>query len=170
MDDGSRVLQWAQQNGYTLTWLADKLGYSRQRLSVALHQNDMSLALCKALSEQFDIRITPFRKVRWDNHGQRKKSVRERGRTPGAGRGVRQSKLDPHVEAITGLLAKGASYREVVKRYGTTPSNLHDWLKKRGSSRALLDHPKAQYVEDGGVPVYGSPASVLHRPKLVGCM
>ncbi|ETX04658.1 MAG: hypothetical protein ETSY2_27605 [Candidatus Entotheonella gemina] len=132
MNDGARVLQWAQQNGYTLTWLAGKLGYSRQRLSVALHRNDMSLALCKALFEQFHVRITPFRKVRWERDGKRKKPVGERGRTPGAGRGARQSKLDPHDEAIAGRLAEGASYREIAKLYGTTPSNVHDWLKKRG--------------------------------------
>ncbi|WP_089939339.1 hypothetical protein [Candidatus Entotheonella palauensis] len=136
MNNGHRVLQWAQQNGHTVTWMADQLGYSRQRLSVALHQNDISFSLCNALYERFRIRITPLRDLSKLGKAKRRKGRQKpilgRGRTPGAGRGARASKLDPHVDEITGLLAEGATYREIAKRFGTTPSNLHDWLKKRG--------------------------------------
>lgn len=85
MNNGFRVLQWAQQNKYTLTWMADQLGYSRQRLSTALHQNDISLALSKALYEQFCLRIAPIRDAERQEKVKRNKAVGERGRTPGAG-------------------------------------------------------------------------------------
>lgn len=132
MNNGFRVLQWAQQNGYTVTWMADRLGYSRQRLSDALHQDDISLSLSKALFEQFRIRVTPIREVSRQGKVKRKKPIGERGRTPGAGRGPRQSKLDQHVDVIAGLLSRGVSQKEIAQHYGTSASNLHHWLKKRG--------------------------------------
>lgn len=62
----------------------------------------------------------------------RQKPARRRGRAPGTGRGPGKSKLDPHLETITQLLAAGESQKEIAERYGTTPSNLYNWLKKRG--------------------------------------
>lgn len=44
------------------------------------------------------------------------------------GRG--KSKLDQYRLEIESLLQNGASKRFVAKRYGTTASNLHNWLKK----------------------------------------
>lgn len=136
MNNGERILRWAQQRHYTVTWLADQLGYSRQRLSDVLHQNDISPALSKVLFEQFRLRVVPTYKVaapgkqkrlHWHQH-----SVGKRGRKPGSGRGVRPSKLDPHAEPIIRLFRSGLTQREIARRYGTTPSNLHDWLKRRG--------------------------------------
>lgn len=59
MNNGERILQWAHQHRHTVTWLANQLGYSRQRLSDALHQNDISPALSKVLFEQFRLRVVP---------------------------------------------------------------------------------------------------------------
>ncbi len=95
-------------------------------------KNDISLALSKALYEQFCLRIAPIRDAERQEKVKRNKAVGERGRTPGAGRGPRLSKLDQHFEAIVRLLASGISQKEIAKRYGTTPSNLHAWLKRRG--------------------------------------
>ncbi len=134
MNNGERILQWAHQHQHTITWLAEELGYSRQRRSDALHQNDISPALSKVLFEKFRLRVMPTYKVvtpgkrnPWHQH-----SVGKRGRKPGSGRGVRPSKLDPHAPGILELLRSGASQREIARRYNTTPSNLHDWLKRRG--------------------------------------
>lgn len=140
MNSGHRVLQWAQNNGHTITWMAEKLGYSRQRLSHALHRNDISPALSQALYEHFYLRVMPTSELsHQDEDGGADKSRADRhypsgrrGRAPGTGRGPRKSKLDQHLDMITQLLADGMSQREIAERYGTTPSNLHNWLKKRG--------------------------------------
>ncbi|ETW92530.1 MAG: hypothetical protein ETSY1_43230 [Candidatus Entotheonella factor] len=140
MNNGGSVLQWAHQRNYTVTWLAEQLGYSRQRLSDALHQNDISPALSKVLFEQFTLRVIPTYKVVEHPNGKTRRmgkqhhqrAVGKRGRKPGSGHGVRPSKLDPHTQEIMQLLQGGMTQREIARRYGTTPSNLHDWLKKRG--------------------------------------
>ncbi len=140
MNSGFRVLQWARQNGHTVTWMADKLGYSRQRLSDALHHDDISPMLSEALYEHFYLRVMPTCELSQQGEGRRESKSRpdrqypvgRRGRTPGAGRGPGKSKLDPHLDAITQLLAAGVPQQEIAERYQTTPSNLHNWLKKRG--------------------------------------
>ncbi len=140
MNGGARVLEWARDNKHTVTWMAEKLGYSRQRLSDALHQNDISPALSKALFEQFYLRVAPTHKEPLKSRDGGKGTLRSdrqtpiigRGRTPGAGSGPRASKLDPHVNEITYLLGNGMPQKDVAKRFGTTPSNLYTWLKKRG--------------------------------------
>ncbi len=140
MNNGARVLQWAHQNGHTVTWMAEKLGYSRQRLSDALHHNDISPALSEALYEHFYWRVMPTCELSQhtgdgeesQHRPEAKKPAGRRGRTPGAGRGPGKSKLDPYLKAITQLLANGVSQKDIAERYGTTPSNLHNWLKKRG--------------------------------------
>ena len=48
------------------------------------------------------------------------------GRRPGPGR----SKLDEHAEEIRALLANGSTKKFVAERYGTTPQNLNNWLRK----------------------------------------
>lgn len=140
MNGGSRVLKWAKNNKHTVTWMAEKLGYSRQRLSDALHQNDISPALSEALFKHFYLRITPTcegpqqapdgRESK--SRPNRQKPLGRRGRAPGVGRGPRASKLDPHLKEIVRLLADGVSQKEIAKRFGTTPGNLNTWLKKRG--------------------------------------
>ncbi|ETX07402.1 MAG: hypothetical protein ETSY2_11415 [Candidatus Entotheonella gemina] len=136
MNNGESVLQWAHQHNHTVTWMAEQLGYSRQRLSDALHHNDISPALSKVLYEQFTLRVIPTYKVaaptkRKRLHGYQR-SVGKRGRKPGSGSGIRPSKLDPYAKDIIHLYRSGAAQREIARRYNTTPSNLHDWLKRRG--------------------------------------
>lgn len=48
------------------------------------------------------------------------------GRPPGPGK----SKLDQYKEEIVSLLSNGSTKKFVAKRYGTTPANLYNWLKK----------------------------------------
>ncbi len=140
MNSGPRILEWARHNGHTITWMAEMLGYSRQRLSDALHHNDISLALSEALFKHFYLRVMPTSELaQQDEDGRAVKSqpdrqnpTRRRGRTPGAGRGPGKSKLDPYLDTIIRLLADGVPQKDIAKRYGTTPSNLHNWLKKRG--------------------------------------
>lgn len=48
------------------------------------------------------------------------------GRPPGPGK----SKLDPHREEIIALLRTGSTKAYVARKYGTTPANLHNWMKK----------------------------------------
>lgn len=50
------------------------------------------------------------------------------GRPPGPGK----SKLDPYRPEIEALLANGSTKRFVARRYHTSESNLHLWLKQRG--------------------------------------
>ncbi len=128
MNSGLRVLRWARHNGHTVTWMAEMLGYSRQRLSDALNNNDISPALAEALFKQFCLRVMPTGElVQQDEDGRAVKSrpgrhnpTRKRGRAPGTGRGSGKSKFDSYLEAITQLLADGMSQKEIAKRYGTT--------------------------------------------------
>lgn len=48
------------------------------------------------------------------------------GRPPGPGK----SKLDKYREEIIALLKNGSTKKFVAERYGTSPPNLHNWLKK----------------------------------------
>lgn len=48
----------------------------------------------------------------------------------GRPRGAGKSKLDKYREEIIALLRNGSTKRYVANRYGTTPPNLYNWLKK----------------------------------------
>lgn len=50
----------------------------------------------------------------------------------GRPKGPGKSKLDPYREEIVAFLRNGSTQAYVAKRYGTTPANLHNWLKKNG--------------------------------------
>ena len=53
-----------------------------------------------------------------------------RGEKLGRPPGPRKSKLDPFRPEIEALLKNGATKIFIAKRYGTSPANLHLWLKK----------------------------------------
>jgi len=57
----------------------------------------------------------------------RKQSGLKLGRPKGPGK----SKLDIFKPEIEALIANGSTQRFIAKRYGTTPDNLNNWLKKR---------------------------------------
>lgn len=61
----------------------------------------------------------------------RKDSGKPLGRPKGAGK----SKLDAYRPEIEALLANGATQRFIADRYGTTPSNLSNWIKKQGLAK-----------------------------------
>jgi DNA invertase Pin-like site-specific DNA recombinase len=48
------------------------------------------------------------------------------GRPPGPGK----SKLDPYREEIEQLIRNGSTKAFIAKRYGTSQTNLYNWLKK----------------------------------------
>ncbi len=56
----------------------------------------------------------------------RKKAGVILGRPKGPGK----SKLDPYKDEIVALLRNGSQKKFVAQRYGTTPTNLHLWIKK----------------------------------------
>jgi len=56
----------------------------------------------------------------------RKKAGVRLGRPKGPGK----SKLDPYQDEIVALLRNGSQKNFVAQRYGTTPTNLHLWIKK----------------------------------------
>ena len=56
---------------------------------------------------------------------------KENGMSLGRPRGPGKSKLDPFSHEIEALIANGSTQRFIAKRYGTTESNLHNWLRKR---------------------------------------
>lgn len=56
---------------------------------------------------------------------------RAAGVTLGRPRGPGRSKLDPHHEEITGLLALGLPQTRIAARYGTSPRNLAHWMRQR---------------------------------------
>ncbi|MDH3602391.1 MAG: hypothetical protein OEU26_22480 [Candidatus Tectomicrobia bacterium] len=148
MNDGCRIQEWARQNRHTLTWVAEKIGYSRQALSEALHNNRISPRLAAALFEHFSLRVAPAdgspvpgdvgEETQGGSAG-KKASPGRRGRTPGSGGGPGESKLDPHREEIEYLLANGSTQRFIASRFGTTESNLYNWMKKRGLQRKKTD-------------------------------
>lgn len=61
----------------------------------------------------------------------RKASGLPLGRPKGPGK----SKLDPFRPEIEALLANGSTQAFIAKRYGTTPANLSNWIKKQGITR-----------------------------------
>jgi len=54
------------------------------------------------------------------------------GITLGRPKGPGKSKLDAYRPEIEALLANGSTQRFIAKRYNTTETNLHNWLKKHG--------------------------------------
>jgi len=61
------------------------------------------------------------------------------GRPPGPGK----SKLDPNRPEIVALIANGSTKKFIAERYGVTPANLHNWLKKNG----ITQKPMAKVAE-----------------------
>ena len=144
MNDGYRILRWAQQNQHTLTWMAEKLGYSRQALSESLHNNRISPRLAEALFDHFALRVmeegAPSDQDNPSGHPKQKPAIRSRrGRTPGSGNGPGPSRLDPYRAEIEELLANGSTQRFIASRFETTESNLYNWMKKRGLKRNRID-------------------------------
>ncbi len=58
------------------------------------------------------------------------------GQPLGRPKGPGKSKLDPFRPEIEALLANGATKKFIADRYGTTPANLSNWIKKHGIRRA----------------------------------
>jgi DNA invertase Pin-like site-specific DNA recombinase len=56
----------------------------------------------------------------------------------GRPRGPGKSRLDPNRPEIVGLLKNGATKTFIAKRYGVTPANLHNWLRKNGVTQKPL--------------------------------
>lgn len=54
----------------------------------------------------------------------------------GRPKGPGKSKLDPYQTEIVALLNNGATKKFIATRYGTTPANLQNWLKKHSIERA----------------------------------
>ena len=63
---------------------------------------------------------------------------KEAGVKLGRPKGPGKSKLDPYRPEIEALLANGSTQKFIAARYGTTESNLSNYLKKRGLRRAEL--------------------------------
>jgi DNA invertase Pin-like site-specific DNA recombinase len=58
------------------------------------------------------------------------------GQKLGRPRGPGKSKLDAVQPEIEALLANGSTQKFIAERYGSTESNLHHWLKKRGLAKS----------------------------------
>jgi len=58
------------------------------------------------------------------------KARKAQGIKLGRPKGPGKSKLDKHREEIIALLKNGSTKKYVAQKYGTTPPNLHNWLKK----------------------------------------
>lgn len=144
MSDGAYVLEWARQNRHSLTWIADRIGYSRQHLSQALHNNEISPDLATALLSRFGLRVTASSK-RGRQRAGKTRSYRERrltGSKPGRPSGLKgglESKLDAYLQDIEQLLELGVTQRFIASRYQTTESNLSSWMKRRGLKRRKID-------------------------------
>lgn len=129
MDDGHRVLHWIEENGHTVGDIAALLGYSRQTLSTSLNQNRISERLAQALYEHFKLRVTATLPD----------ATTSSRRGPGRFRVPRPSKLDAFRDDIAQCLQQGLKQTEIAKKYGTTDSNLHDWLKRHGLGRDRVE-------------------------------
>lgn len=57
MDEAYRILEWIRQNDYSLTWVAEQIGFSPEALTRALETNRISHQLADALYEHFGTRI-----------------------------------------------------------------------------------------------------------------
>ena len=53
----------------------------------------------------------------------------------GRPKGPGKSKLDRFRTEIEALLANGSTQAFIAKRYGTTPANLSNWIRKHGITR-----------------------------------
>ncbi len=62
----------------------------------------------------------------------------------GRPRGTGKSKLDPHKPEIEALLANGSTKTYIAQRYGTTPANLSNWMKKNSVIRNYKDRAGAK--------------------------
>jgi DNA invertase Pin-like site-specific DNA recombinase len=60
------------------------------------------------------------------------KARKAQGIKLGRPRGAGKSKLDQYREEIIALLKNGSTKKYVAQKYGTSPPNLHNWLKKNG--------------------------------------
>lgn len=58
------------------------------------------------------------------------KARKAKGLKLGRPKGAGKSKLDQYREEIIALLKNGSTKKYVAKKYGTSPPNLHNWLKK----------------------------------------
>lgn len=144
MSDGDYVLEWARQNRHSLTWMADQIGYSRQHLSQALHNNDISPDLAAALLSHFGLRVIASSKRAMTREPQsparpeRSSTGRKPGRPAGLQGGL-ESKLDAYLQEIEQLLDIGVTQRFIASRYQTTESNLSSWMKRRRLKRRKFD-------------------------------
>ncbi len=57
MDQGHRILLWAQENEYSLAAMAATIGYNEQTLADALHHNRINPELAEALWLHFRLRV-----------------------------------------------------------------------------------------------------------------
>jgi DNA invertase Pin-like site-specific DNA recombinase len=71
---------------------------------------------------------------------------KDAGMTLGRPKGPGKSKLDIYRPEIEALLTNGATQKFIARRYGSTEANLHNWLKKRGLSRANATPPPLKEV------------------------
>jgi len=58
-----------------------------------------------------------------------------KGMKLGRPKGPGKSKLDKFQPEIEALLANGSTQKFIANRYGTTPANLNNWLKKHGLTK-----------------------------------
>jgi DNA invertase Pin-like site-specific DNA recombinase len=58
------------------------------------------------------------------------KTRKAKGLKLGRPKGAGKSKLDAYREEIIALLRNGSTKKYIAKKYGTTPPNLHNWIKK----------------------------------------
>ncbi|ETX07642.1 hypothetical protein [Candidatus Entotheonella palauensis] len=144
MNDGAYVLEWARQNRHSLTWVADRIGYSRQHLSQALHNNDISPDLSAALLSHFGLRVTAsskrgMQRVRETHRCPERRPAGSKPGRPAGFKGRIESKLDAYLQEIEQLLELGVTQRFIASRYQTTESNLSSWMKRRGLKRRKID-------------------------------
>ena len=70
-----------------------------------------------------------------------KEALRARGASGlpvGRPKGPGKSKLDKHRPEIEALLANGSTREFIAKRYNSSPTNLANWMKKRGVKKPNL--------------------------------
>ena len=60
------------------------------------------------------------------------RAARAKGKMLGRPKGPGKSKLDKFRPEIEALLKDGSPKTFIAKRYGTTPANLYNWMKKNG--------------------------------------
>jgi DNA invertase Pin-like site-specific DNA recombinase len=60
------------------------------------------------------------------------KARKAQGMKLGRPKGAGKYKLDAYREEIIALLKNGSTKKYVAKKYGTSPPNLHNWLRKNG--------------------------------------